>query len=180
MSKFVADKTYRMTNENDDLVISYVIHGWDKKAALLAFEETKAIEDKLDIEVKRHRSKRSVEQNTALWWLLGKMAMAMSGSKNKTSSEECYCIMLEEANVAFDYLLALPEAEPMLKKAFRVVRKIDEREVNGKRLNLYQYFIGSSKYDTKEMTDLIKATLDKLDEIGVVDSEIEAFQEEYK
>lgn len=180
MSKFVADKTYRMIDENNDLIISYVIHGWDKKAALLAFEETKAIEDKLDIEVKRHRSKRSFEQNKTLWWLLDKMAVAMSGSKNKTSSEECYCIMLEEANVAFDYLLALPEAETILRESFRVIQKVGEREVNGKKLNLYKYFVGSSKFDTKEMTDLIKATLDKLDEMGVVDSEIEAFREEYK
>lgn len=88
--------------------------------------------------------------------------------------------MLEEANVSYDYLLALPEAEPLLKKSFRVVRKVDEREVNGKKLNMYQYFIGSSKYDVKEMTELIEATLDKLAELGVYDSEIELARGEYK
>ena len=77
-------------------------------------------------------------------------------------------------------MLALPEAEPLLKKSFRVVRKIDEREVNGKKLNMYQYFIGSSKYDVKEMTELIEATLDKLAELGVYDSEIELARGEYK
>ena len=109
----------------------------------------------------------------------GAMAVAQSGNKRKVSTEECYCIMLEEANVAYDYLLALPEAEPMLKKTFRVVRKIDEREVNGKTLNMYQYFIGSSKYNTQEMTELIEATLDKLAELGVIDSEIEIARKEY-
>lgn len=87
--------------------------------------------------------------------------------------------MLEEANVAYDYLLALPSAEPMLRKTFRVIRKLDEREVNGKTLNLYQYFIGSSKYNTQEMTELIEATLDKLAELGIVDSEIETARKEY-
>ena len=87
--------------------------------------------------------------------------------------------MLEEANVAYDYLLALPEAEQMNKKTFRVVRKIDEREVNGKTLNMYQYFIGSSKFNTQEMTELIEATLDKLAELGIVDSEIEIARKEY-
>lgn len=87
--------------------------------------------------------------------------------------------MLEEANVAYDYLLALPSAEPMLRKTFRVIRKLDEREVNGKTLNLYQYFIGSSKYNTQEMTELIEATLDKLAELGIVDSEIEIARKEY-
>lgn len=180
MSKFTADKTYLMTDENNNIVISYVVSGFDKSAARLAFEETKQSEKKLEIEVKPYRSKRSLEQNRLLWVLLGKMAMAMSGRKNKVSSEECYCIMLEEANVSCDYLLALPEAEPMLKKSFRVVRKVGERIVNGKTLNVYQYFIGSSKYDTEEMTRLIESVLDKLAELGVYDSEIELARSEYR
>lgn len=178
MSKFIADKTYRMTDENNNLVISYVVSGLDKNAALLAFDETKQSDKRLEIEVKPYRSKRSLEQNRLLWVLLGKMAMAMSGKKNKVSSEECYCIMLEEANVSYDYLLALPEAEPMLKKSFRVVRKVGERVVNGKTLNIYQYFIGSSKFDTQEMTELIESVLDKLAELGVYDSEIELARSE--
>lgn len=35
MSKFIAEKTFRMTNENNDLVISYVVHGLEKDAALI-------------------------------------------------------------------------------------------------------------------------------------------------
>lgn len=179
MSKFVAERSYRMTDENGDLVICYVVHGIDKQAARAAFEETKKTEGRLEIEVKPYKSRRSLEQNKLLWVLLGKMAEAMSGKKNRVSSEECYCIMLEEANVAYDYLLALPEAEPMLRKSFRVVRKVGEREVKGKTLNVYQYFIGSSKYNTQEMTDLIEAVLDKLAELGVYDSEIELARSEY-
>lgn len=169
-----------MTDENNNLVISYVVSGLDKNAALLAFDETKQSDKKLEIEVKPYRSKRSLEQNRLLWVLLGKMAMAMSGRKNKVSSEECYANMLEEANVSYDYLLALPEAEPMLKKSFRVVRKVGERVVNGKTLNIYQYFLGSSKFDTQEMTELIETVLDKLAELGVYDSEIELARSEYR
>lgn len=138
MSKFVAERSYRMINENNDLVVCYVVHGDNKRSALLALEETQVTEKKLEVEVKPYKSKRSLEQNKLLWALLGKMAFAMSGNKRKVSTEECYCIMLEEANVAYDYLLALPSAEPMLRKTFRVIRKLDEREVNGKTLNLYQ------------------------------------------
>ncbi len=180
MSKFIAEKTYRMTNENNDLVISFVVHGPEKEAAMLAYEETKNSEKKLEVEVKPYRSKRSLEQNKLLWVLLGKLAEGMSGKKNKVSSEEAYAIMLEEANVSYDYLLALPEAEHMLKKSFRVVRKVGEREVKGKTLNVYQYFIGSSKFDTKEMTELIEAVLDKLAELGIYDSEIEVARSEYR
>lgn len=179
MSKFIADRCYRMINENNDLVVCCVVHGDNKRSALLALEENQNSEKKLEIDMKVYKSQRSLEQNRLLWALLGKMAFAMSGNKRKVSTEECYCIMLEEANVAYDYLLALPEAEPALKKTFRVVRKVDEREVNGKTLNMYQYFIGSSKFNTQEMTELIEATLDKLAELGIVDSEIELARKEY-
>lgn len=179
MSKFLADSTYRMSDADGNAIISFVVRGMDKRAALVAFEEVYRQGLKLEIEVKPYKGKRSIEQNKLLWALLGKLAIAMSGRKNKISSEECYCIMLEEANVKYDYLLALPEAEPLLKKTFRVVRKVGVREVNGKELNLYQYFIGSSKYDTKEMSELITAVLDRLEELGVYDSEIALARGEY-
>lgn len=178
-SKFLADRTYRMTDENGNLVVSYVVSGYDKNAALRAVEETKNT-PKLEIEVKAHKSRRSLEQNRLLWVLLGKMAVAMSGKKNKISSEECYCIMLEEANAVYDYVYALPKTEPRLRQSFRVIRKVGEREINGKEVNVYQCFIGSSKYNTQEMTELIEAVLDKLAELGVSDSEIEVARGEYR
>lgn len=49
MSKYTADKTYLMTDENNNVVISYVVSGIDKSAARLAFEETKQTEKKLEI-----------------------------------------------------------------------------------------------------------------------------------
>lgn len=180
MSKFIADRIYKMTDENDNLIICCLVNEENRKAALLVLEELKSCEKKLEVDIKPYHSKRSIEQNKLLWALLEKMAIAMSGKKNKMSSEECYCIMLEEANVSYDYILALPEAEELLKRTFRVVRKVGEREVNGKTLNLYQYFIGSSKFNTKEMTELIESTLDKLAELGVVDSEIETARRDYK
>ena len=176
--KFVAESTYRMTNENGDLIISYVVK--DKSPAIMAYNESKAVEGRLEIEVKQYKSKRSLEQNRLLWALLSKMAEAISGTSTRTTTEECYCDMLEEANVECDYILALPEAENRLHKAFRAIRKIDEREVNGKVLNMYQCFVGSSKFNTKQMTDLIETVLDRLAELGVYDSDIELAREEYR
>ena len=94
MSKFIAKKCYRMINENNDLVVCYVVHGDNKRSALLALEEMQNSEKKLEVDVKPHKSQRSL-----LWALLGKMAFAMSGNKRKVTTEECYCIMLEEENV---------------------------------------------------------------------------------
>lgn len=179
MSKFVADKTYKMTDEEGNLIVSYVVSGSNKFAAKMTTDECKQISKKLEVEVKEYKSKRSIEQNKMLWSLLGKMAIAMSGKKNKVSSEECYCLMLEEANVTCDFLYATKETESSLKKAFRVIRKVGEENVKGKVMNIYQCFMGSSKFNTKEMTELIEGVLDKLAELGVYDSEIELARSEY-
>ena len=180
MSKFVAEKCYRMSDENDNLIISYVVNKADRSTGLLAFNETKDVA-KLEIDVKPFKSARSLEQNRMLWALLSKMAKAVSCHNTTVTREECYCIMLEEAGVKYDYLLALPETENELRKSFRAVRNMGiTREVNGKELTMYQYFIGSSKFNTKEMTELIEAVLDKLAMLGVYDSEIELAGREYR
>ena len=76
--------------------------------------------------------------------------------------------------------MALPETLEILRKSFRAIRKIDEREVNGKTLDMYQCFIGSSKFNTKQMKVLIDNVLEKLDELGVNDSELEEFRRDYE
>lgn len=177
-SKFIAERAYKITNENDETVLCFVVSKESKQAALMALEEHKM--GKTDVEIKAFKSQRSLEQNRMLWALLGKMAEAVSGKNTKTTTEECYCAMLEETNAAYEYLLALPETENELRSVFRVIRKVDEREVNGKILNMYRCYKGSSNYDTKEMTKLIETTLDKLAEMGIYDSEIEQLRSEYE
>ena len=178
MSKFIAARTYRMTDEEGNMIVSYVVKGGDKYAASLAVEETKRAE-KLTIEVKPYKPKRSIEQNRLLWALLGKMAEAVSGKRDTESTYDCYLAMLEAANVKYEFFLALPEAEEGLREAFRAVKKVEERPYRGKTMNVYKCFVGSSKYDKGEMTVLIETTLDKLAELGVYDSEIETAREAY-
>lgn len=178
MSKFVAERVYRMTDEEGDLVVSYVVKGGDRYAASLAVGEARKA-GKLSVEVKPYKSKRSLEQNRLLWALLGKMAETVAGRRDRESTEECYCSVLEAANVKSDFLLALPETEKALREGFRAVQKMGEEMVGGKKMALYKVFIGSSRYNVEEMTSLIETTLDKLAELGVYDSEIAAAREEY-
>ena len=176
-SRFVADRSYRMINEDGDLVVCCVVKGYNRATATMALNECKG--QMLDVEMRPHKSSRSLAQNRMLWALLEKLAEATSGYKRQSTVEECYCDMLVETNAAYDYVLTLPEAENSLRQCYRVVRKVGERNVNGKTLNLYQAFVGSSKFDTKEMTGLIETVLDRLAELGVYDSEIECARQEY-
>ncbi len=179
MSKFIADSCHRMTNEAGDLILCFAVKS-DKRSAKMACEEAKAINGRIEIDLRQHKSKRSLEQNKMLWALLGKLAEAQSGRRRWHSVEECYCDMLVEANASYDYILALPTVEPSLRKMFRAIRIMGERDVNGKTLTVYQVFCGSSKFNTKEMTMLIEAVLDKLAEFGIYDSEIELARAEYR
>lgn len=176
-SRFVADRSYRMINEDGDLVVCCVVKGYNRSAATMALNECKG--QMLDVEMRPHKSSRSLAQNRMLWALLEKLAEATSGYKRQSTVEECYCDALVENNAAYDYVLTLPESENSLRQCYRVIRKVGERNVNGKTLNLYQAFVGSSKFDTKEMTDLIETVLDRLAELGVYDSEIECARQEY-
>ena len=189
MSKFLASKASKYINEDGDCVVNFIVKGVDKMSANLAFEEQHAkgnkIEAMLEIDFKPYKSRRSIEQNAALWFLLTKLSEAVNGSKDKTSVEETYCSMLEEANVASEFILAPKEIEDSLRKNFRAIsfkgtRNVETKDGRTQEFNIYQCYIGSSKYNTKEMYQLIINTLQKLDDNGVRDSEVEAFRRKYE
>lgn len=180
MSKFIASKVKKWQEDDGSVTIAFTVSADNSYAAKMCYEELKELNRPLEIDAKLYKSNRSIEQNKLLWALLGKMAMATCGKKDKVSTEDCYCAMLERANVKSVVLQGIPEAENELKRFFRVVNVVDERVSNGKKTYLYRCYEGSSKYDTKEMTDLIEMTLDRLAELGVYDSEIEVARREYK
>ncbi len=185
MSKFLVKQVRKLIDDEGQMTISLSVACDSKYAANLTCEEVKQVllnnkDAKFQVELKPYKSKRSLEQNNLLWALLGKLAEATSGKNTKTSTEECYMAMIEEANITCEYLAALPSSEPFLRESFRVVKKVGEREVGGKTLNMYQCYIGSSRFDTKEMTLLIETVLDRLAELGITDSEIEIARSEYR
>ena len=188
-SKFIASRASKYINEDGDYVVSFIVKGVDKMGVNLDFEEQKAeknkIETILEVDIKPYKSRRSIEQNAALWFLLTKLSEAINGSKDKTSVEETYCLMLEEANVASEFILAPKEVEDSLRKNFRAIsfkgtRNVETKDGRTQEFNIYQCYIGSSKYNTKEMYQLIINTLQKLDDNGVRDSEVEAFRRKYE
>ena len=119
--------------------------------------------DKLYIcEVKAPKSKRSLQQNKLLWKLIHSIA--------KTTYQddmEVYCAILERADALSDYVITATDMETALRKSFRGVKFIRMQEVNGKECYVYKVYIGSSKMDTKEMTELLDITLQICGELGV-------------
>lgn len=114
------------------------------------------------VEIKEPKSKRSLEQNKMLWQLIHAIA-----KKQQQDDMEVYCALLERADALSDYIITAYDMEDELRKCFRGVRFIRKQEVNGKECNIYKVYIGSSKMDTKEMTELLDITLHMCAELGI-------------
>ena len=114
------------------------------------------------VEVKEPKSKRSIEQNKMLWQLIHTIA-----KETHQDDMDVYCACLERADAKSDYIITAYDMEDDLRKCFRGVRFMRKQEVNGKECNIYKVYIGSSKMNTKEMTELIEITMQIASEFGI-------------
>ena len=113
-------------------------------------------------EVKEAKSQRSIQQNKLLWKLVHCIA-----KETFQDDMTIYCAALERADALSDYIITAYDMEDHLRKYFRGVKFIRKQEVNGKECNIYKVYIGSSKMNTKEMTELIDITLQMCGELGI-------------
>lgn len=190
MSNFIAKDIYKMTNENNDLIISFVINKDNRYSAEFGFKELKELEkgSKIKITAVKYKSKRSLEQNRMLWALIEKIALMQTGYSRKEDVEECYCNLIEEANIVntYDWIPALESSKKNLEAIYRVVKNYGERIIINPKTKketecvLFKCYKGSSHFNTKEMTELIDLALDTLADLGVSDNEIMLIKEEYR
>lgn len=119
--------------------------------------------DKIYIcEIKEPKSKRSLQQNRLLWKLINNIA-----KETYQDDMDVYCAVLERADALSDYVITATDMEDALRKSFRGVKFIRMQEVNGKDCYVYKVYIGSSKMDTKEMTQLLEITMQICNEYGI-------------
>ena len=113
-------------------------------------------------DISEAKSKRSLEQNKMLWELIHKIA-------DKTHNEDIdvYCSLLEKTDAKSEYIITAEDLEKELKKSFRGVKFIRMQEVNGKDCYVYKVYIGSSKMNTNEMTNLIDMAMSICTEYGI-------------
>lgn len=123
---------------------------------------------KLDMEklyicdIKQPKTQRSLQQNRLLWKLIHNIAKA-----TYQDDMGVYCALLEKADALSDYVITATDMETALRKSFRGVKFIRMQEVNGKECYVYKVYLGSSKMDTKEMTELLDITLQICGELGI-------------
>ena len=97
-----------------------------------------------------------------LWQLIHAIA-----KQTHQDDMEVYCACLERADALSDYVITATLTEEELRKHFRGVRFVRTTEVKGNEFNVYKVYLGSSKMNTKEMTELLDITLQICGELGI-------------
>ena len=115
--------------------------------------------EKLSIEIKPYREKRSLNANNYCWKILTEIANVLRASK-----EEIYLKLLKRYGQSdmFSVLADIP-----IDKYVKYYEEIGEGTVNGKLFKHYRVYKGSSEYDTREMSIFIDGVVSEAKELGI-------------
>ena len=127
-------------------------------------DEVKGLLDTdVSVDLKKWRNRRSLSANAYAWVLITKIAQSMTPPLNK---EQVYLEMLKRYGQGG--LLSIEKA-----KAVEVLRAIDYWEhkgaghVKGKDFVHVMVYIGSSKYDSKEMSVFVDGIVSEAKDLGI-------------
>ncbi len=115
----------------------------------------------LDVEIKLHKEKRSLDANSFLWLLLQKIAEVLH-----TSKDEVYLQMLERYG-QFTHLIVKKNAVDKLIEQWRICRVLGDVNIKGQQGTQVQCFFGSSTYDTAQFSILLNGVVDEAKELGI-------------
>lgn len=131
---------------------------YEKNTLLREYESLAKIEI-LDIEIKKHRNKRSLNANNYLWALMNEMGNVLNMSK-----EEVYFLMLKRYGQS-EMISILSHID--IKGYFKYYEIAGTTLLNGKDFTHYKIYKGSSEYDTKEMSILIDGVVSECKELNI-------------
>lgn len=130
----------------------------EKNDFLRGYDDLKDI-DKLSIEIKKFREKRSLNANAYAWTLIGKIADIVGASK-----DEVYIEMLRRYGQS--EMMSVVDGID-LSKYVKYFDEAGESYLKGKLFKHYRVYKGSSEFDTREMSILIDGIVYEAKELGI-------------
>lgn len=150
--KLLAQKHSLFYDEQGNPIIAFVINNpFSKKV----FEQMD-LDATYSLEFKPVKDRRTIQQNKYMWQLISELAQAINGDNDIMA---IYCNALEMFSNKFVVLKAPLDSQKILANNFRAVRLLTKEENNSIILGVFQCFEGSSKFNKKEMAQLIDGLL---------------------
>ncbi len=121
----------------------------------------------LDVEIKKHREKRSMNANSYFHVLVNKIAAESGGSDDAVKRRLVVAygaIDTDEDGLKIGFKLP---ASVDVDKIYPYVRCFDTREENGKLFKCYLVYKHTSDMDSKEMARLIDGAVSEARELGI-------------
>lgn len=132
----------------------------NEKECLAEVDKIKDFE-KLSVEAKQYKRKRSLDANALLWACLSDIASVLRADK-----WEVYLTMLKRYG-KFTYICVKPNIVEAVKAQWRECEEIGTININGQEAVQLLCYFGSSTYDTKEMSVLIDGVISEMKELGL-------------
>ena len=114
---------------------------------------------KYDLKIDKHRNKRSLDANNYAWHLINEIANALRMSK-----EEVYLRMLKDYGQR-EYVSMLSNVDPS-----RISKYYEEQGTfkhNNNTFKSYMFYIGTSQYDSREMSIFIDGLVQEARQLGI-------------
>lgn len=115
--------------------------------------------DKLSIEVKTYREKRSLNANAYAWCLIGQIADILRAGKDEIYLK---CLKRYGQSELISVLSHVP-----IENYIKYFEEAGESKLNGKMFTHYRVYKGSSEFDTREMSIFIDGICDEAKALGI-------------
>ena len=121
----------------------------------------------LDVEIKKHREKRSKDANAYFHVLVNKIAQELNEADDSVKNRlliEYGVVAKDEDGMTIGFKLP---ASVDVSKIYPYTRLFDQRTENGKLFNCYLVLKPTHEMDTKEMARLIDGAIEEAKELGI-------------
>jgi len=130
---------------------------------LHADDVKKLLDHDISVEIKKWRERRSLSQNAYAWVLITKIAQSMTPPLNK---EDVYVEMLKRYGQG-GFISVEKDKFCNVARAFDYYVQRGEGTTNGKEFLHLMVYVGSSKYDTQEMSVFLSGIVEEAKELGI-------------
>lgn len=118
--------------------------------------------EKLSLDVKKFRQKRSLDANAYSWVLMQKIAEATNSDKWTV-----YLEMLQRYSREFTHIIVKEKAVDTFRQLYRTCIDLGEVTINGIKAHQLQVYYGSSTFDSKAMQVFLDGITSECNDLGI-------------